>query len=228
MNRLQRSLSSKKLQLFVSLPSNDCKLAQAALKEGADGLKVHINVSHGASGNDFGGLHYYRDSFSEIRSMFDGPLGIVPGGSVSAIQKEEISELENLDFDFVSVFAQHMPPFLLESKLASTFATDYKFDFDLLDVAKDFQVSALEASIIPPDQYGLPLSVLDLLRYRMLVSQSGLPVIVPSQRKIVVEDVPGLASCGVSVLLIGAVVTGCELSSLQSAVASFRNAIDRL
>lgn len=81
MNRLDQALSGKPgLQLFVSLPANDIKLAEAALTAGADGLKVHINVGHRASGNRFGALDSYAGIFKEIRSRFDGPFGIVPGG----------------------------------------------------------------------------------------------------------------------------------------------------
>ncbi|WP_240353174.1 hypothetical protein [Cohnella algarum] len=78
MNRLRQSLQSGKLQLFVSLPANDAKLAEAAVREGADGLKVHLNVAHRASGNSFGSLESYKETFAQIRSLFRGPLGVVP------------------------------------------------------------------------------------------------------------------------------------------------------
>lgn len=79
MNRLDKALNEAPgLQLFVSLPANDIKLAEAALASGADGLKVHINVGHRASGNRFGTLDSYADMFKDIRSRFIGPLELCP------------------------------------------------------------------------------------------------------------------------------------------------------
>lgn len=228
MNRFQQSLASPKLQLYVSLPANDPGLAQAALAEGADGLKVHINVSHRASGSHFGPLSEYREPFARIRSMFDGPLGIVPGGSADSFQEDEIEALPGLGFDFTSIYAFHMPSFLLRfPKLSRTFAIDSGFDLRLLENAGSFGVEALEASVVPGEEYGSPLSFADLLKYRWLVRHSGLPVIVPSQRKIVPADVPALIDSGIRVLLIGAVVTGKDADGIRRAVAELRNEIDR-
>ena len=42
--------------LIASLPRNDPELARAALAGGADVLKVHLNVTHNASGVRFGSL----------------------------------------------------------------------------------------------------------------------------------------------------------------------------
>ncbi|KEQ24757.1 hypothetical protein [Paenibacillus tyrfis] len=228
MNRLQNAWKRDKLQLFVSLPSNDEQLAKAAIEEGADGVKVHMNVSHRASGNSFGPLAAYRETFEHIRGMFDGPLGIVPGGSLQDIHPEEIEALPDIGFDFFSIYAFHMPIFLLRfPKLARTFAINSEFDLRLIEAAGPFRIDALEASVIPGEEYGSPLSFADLLKYRWLVQHSGLPVIVPSQRKIVPDDVPSLVDCGVKALLIGAVVTGNQADEVRRAVAGFREAIDR-
>ncbi|OXM16842.1 hypothetical protein [Paenibacillus herberti] len=228
MNRFKQSLTSDKLQLFVSLPANDPVLAQAALAEGADGLKVHINVEHRASGMTFGSLVDNQDAISGIRSLYDGPLGIVPGGSIESVNQEEIEALPELGVDFTSIYAFHMPSFLLRfPKLARTFAIDSSFDPRFLEGAASFGVEALEASIIPGEEYGMPLSFADLLKYRWLVEHTKLPVIVPSQRKIVPADVPALINSGIRVLLIGAVVFGNDADGIRRAVAEMRNAIDR-
>ncbi|OXM84353.1 hypothetical protein [Paenibacillus rigui] len=226
MNRLRQALHEPKLQLFVSLPSNDLNLAKAALQEGAEGLKVHINVDHRASGNSFGPLSEYTDTFREIRSLFNGPLGIVPGGALESVNPHEIEQLSELDIDFYSIYAWHMPAFLLQAKLASTFAIDSQFDTRLLEAAKAFPIEALEASIIPSSEYGTPLNFADLLRYRWLAHNAHLPVIVPSQRKLAAADVPALKDSGIKALLLGAVVTGKSADEIKRAVHDFRNAID--
>lgn len=229
MNRFKTSLNQTKFQLFVSLPENDAGLAKAAIEEGADGLKVHMNVGHRASGTSFGALSEYRETFKEIRSLFHGPLGIVPGGSIEAILPDEIEELPELGIDFYSIYAWHLPSFLLKSgKLSSTFAIDNRFDLRFLEAAKSFSMlEALEASIVPGEEYGSPLSFADLLKYRWLVENAGLPVIVPSQRKIVPQDIPALKDCGIQVLLVGAVAIGKHEDEIRRMVHAFRNAIDR-
>lgn len=82
MGKLKQTLAQNGLSLFVSLPANDVRLAKAALEEGADALKVHFNVGHRASGNQFGPLGSYADVFGQIRAAFDGPFGVVPSGSL--------------------------------------------------------------------------------------------------------------------------------------------------
>lgn len=227
MNRLRQALHEPKLQLFVSLPSNDLALAQAAIEEGADGLKVHMNVDHRASGNSFGPLSAYKDTFHQIRSLLDGPLGIVPGGSLDSVNPQEIEQLIEIGIDFFSIYAWHMPPFLLNyTQLAPTFAIDHTFDVRLLEAAKAFPIQALEASVIPSEQYGTSLTFADLLRYRWLAQTTDLPVIVPSQRRMVPDDVPALKDSGIRALLLGAIVIGKSADDIRRAVHDFRNAID--
>ncbi|MNP63853.1 hypothetical protein D3C76_1592980 [compost metagenome] len=121
-----------------------------------------------------------------------------------------------------------MPSFLLRFPgVSRTFAIDSTFDQRLLEGAASFGVEALEASIVPGEEYGTPLSFADLLKYRWLARHAGLPVIVPSQRKIVPDDVPALIDTGIKVLLIGAVVTGKTADGIRRSVAELRNEIDR-
>lgn len=114
MGKLKRRLEQSGLSLIISLPANDVRLAKAALEEGADALKVHFNVGHRASGTHFGPLDRYEDTFSEIRAAFDGPFGVVPSGSLEGVSEEEIRRLAPLGFDFYSIYAHHLPSFMLE------------------------------------------------------------------------------------------------------------------
>ncbi|MFD1906303.1 hypothetical protein ACFSQ7_23515 [Paenibacillus rhizoplanae] len=81
---------------------------------------------------------------------------------------------------------------------------------------------------MPGSEYGTGLSFADLLKYRYLADHSGLPVLVPSQRKLVTGDVPSLQRAGVKAIMLGAVVTGKTEDELRRAVSSFRGAIDKL
>lgn len=227
-NRLRQALQSNKLQLFVSLPANDAALARAAVQAGADGLKVHIRADHRASGNRFGPLEQYLDSMLEIRSLFGGPLGIVPGDSINGVQADEIAELADIGIDFYSIYAFHLPSFMLKDHgVARTFAVNDTFDLKLTASAPAFGMDALEASVVPGAEYGTKLSFADLLKYRWLVDNAGVPVIVPSQRKIVAEDIRPLMQCGIKALLIGSVVTGKTADEIARAVSTLRNEIDK-
>lgn len=230
MPRLHQCLNEnrKRLSLLVSLPANDVGLARAALEAGADGLKVHFNVGHRASGQHFESLDSYLDAFREIRSLFDGPLGVVPAGSLEGADAATISRLAPLGFDFYSIYAHHLPSHMLyDTGLDRTFAIDATYDPSLVEAAGHFGFSALEASIVPGEAYGTPLSFADVLKYRQLVRIAQVPVVVPSQRKLAPEDVRALADSGVKGVLLGAIVVGRSGEQIKEQVAKFREAIDR-
>ncbi|WP_434748338.1 hypothetical protein [Paenibacillus amylolyticus] len=227
--QLQAMLEQKSLSLIVSLPGNDLALARAAWEEGADALKVHYNVGHRASGNHFGSLDEYTEVFRAIRSEFGGPFGVVPSGSIEGTRREDVERLAGIGFDFYSIYAHHLPSFMLQDHgLESTFAINNAYDAALVASAAHFGFTALEASIVPGKEYGTPLSFADVLHYRQLVLKAGVPVLVPSQRKLVPEDVPVLHHSGIKAIMLGAIVTGKTEDELRRAVSSFRNAIDRL
>lgn len=229
MGKLKQRLEQNGLTLVVSLPANDVGLAKAALAEGANALKVHFNVGHRASGNQFGPLDRYEDVFRQIRASFDGPFGVVPSGSLEGVAEEEFLRLAPLGFDFYSIYAHHLPSFMLgEHGLDRTFAINDTYDLSQVVAGVRFGITALEASIVPGSEYGTGLSLADLLKYRYLADHSGLPVLVPSQRKLVAGDVPALQRAGVKAIMLGAVVTGKTEDDLRRAVSSFRGAIDRL
>ncbi|QJD87759.1 hypothetical protein [Cohnella herbarum] len=229
MASLQESLNKRNLTLIVSLPANDAVLAGAALKEGADGLKVHYNVGHRASGNHFGQLDEYEAVFRNIRGQFDGPFGVVPSGSIEGAKREDIERLAPMGFDFYSIYGHHLPSFMLQDLgLERTFAINESSDLALLPSASHFGFTALEASVIPGSEYGTPLSFADVLKYRYLVERARMPVLVPSQRKLVPDDIRALSDAGIKAVMLGAIVVGKTEDTLRKAVADIRDAIDRL
>lgn len=227
MNRFRQALEEKPFLLMVSLPQNDETLARAAMEEGADGLKMHINVYHRASGNRFGPLAEYTDFLQTIRSQFAGPIGIVPGGSMEELNPEEIKQFDSLGIDFLSIYGHHLPASLLKIEgVASTFAIDDQFDLSRLEAVKHFPMTALEASVIPGSEYGTRLTFADLLAYRYIVEKAGIPIIVPTQRKIMADDIEALRETGVRVLLAGAMAIGRTEDEMRRSIHALRNAID--
>lgn len=215
--------------MIISLPANDAALAQAALEEGADGLKVHVNVGHRASNTQFGPLSQYEPVFRQIRELCKGPLGIVPADRPEDVERDEMAKLASMDFDFYSIYAHHLPSILIQDeRWDRTFAINDSYDLSLITDLQHFGFTALEASIVPGSEYGSPLTMADLLKYRSLARKAEIPVIVPSQRKLIADDLQPLLEAGVRAVLLGAVVTGRSEQQLRRTVSEFRNAIDRL
>lgn len=226
---LTHVLETKKLTLIVSLPENRLDLARAAINAGVDGIKLHVNVQHRASGTNFASVQAYEEVFRHIREEFSGPLGIVPGGSFEDIKQSEIDQLIQLGFNFYSIYAHHKPSWLAQvNRMEKTFAITNEYSLSQLGKVKQLGVSALEASIIPGEEYGSPLTFKDILAYNALVQNVDVPVLVPSQRKIEPSDLPLLYKSGVKAIMLGAVVIGKTEETIKAAISSFRETIDSL
>ncbi|MEH7111679.1 hypothetical protein V7124_04755 [Neobacillus niacini] len=222
-------LKENKMTLIVSLPENRVELAKAAIDAGVDVVKLHVNVEHRASGNHFTSVETYFDIFRRIREEFSGPLGIVPGGAFEDIKQGELENLIGLGFNFYSIYAHHHPSWMLSlNKMEKTFAITSDYNINSIGNVGHLGVSALEASIIPGEQYGTPLTLKDVLAYNSIVQHVDVPVLVPSQRKLVPSDIPLLAKAGVKAVMLGAIVIGHTEASIQSEITSFRKAIDLL
>jgi hypothetical protein len=226
---LKQNLQENKMTLIVSLPENRFDLAKAAIQTGVDAVKLHVNVNHRASGNVFKSVESYVEEFRSIRDEFSGPLGIVPGGSFNDISQSEMEQLISLGFNFYSIYAHNKPSWMLGlDNIEKTFAISSHYLLNQLGKVKHLGVTALEASIIPGVEYGTPLTFKDVLAYNWLVQNVDVPVLVPSQRKLVPSDIPILANAGVKAVMLGAIVTGNTEESIQQAISNFRNEIDSL
>ncbi|MBI3893377.1 MAG: hypothetical protein HY303_17810 [Candidatus Wallbacteria bacterium] len=215
--------------LIVSLPENSAELARAAIDEGANALKVHLNCLHRATGVKFGSFSQERRALDEIsRLAHDSKvhLGVMAGAEKCA-SREELEILSGMGFEFFDVYTKDLPAHLLGIRsLRKVLAIGEHYDLEEVRALKDTGADALEASIIPPEGYGRALTAEDLLRYRVLVSTCKLPVIVPTQRKITLDDLPILRDTGVASLMIGAVVTGTTLDIFKRSVRMFRTALE--
>ncbi len=227
MNRLLELLDRDKLTLIVSLPENSPELAAAAIKGGADALKVHCNIKHRASGVSFGSLSEEKAKLSSIlRVAGDIPVGIVPGAEKKP-SEQEAEEIVSMGFDFLDMMIGDMPDFMFGlDGITKIAAVDNRASFERLVGMSAPEIKAIEAAIIPHLGYGQNLTIGDLQYYITLATISSLPVIVPTQRKISTDEVPILSDTGVKSLMIGAIVTGSTPMSIEAATASFRNAID--
>ena len=208
-------------RLIVSLPVNSPALARAAAEAGAEALKVHINVRHEASGTVFGSLAEEREKLERILAV-GLPTGIVPGTAGSLPSREDMRGLEAMGVDFFDLYDHDMPLWLarwqgMTRAVAISQATPIEAVGDFATMAFEM----LEAAIIPHEGYGQPLSAADVMAYRSVRRATKLPIIVPTQRAIEPDDVPGLLAIGINAIMIGAIVTGKEPESLGRATERF-------
>jgi hypothetical protein len=228
MAKLLQQLQNNPFTLLVSLPRNDARLAQAALKGGANGLKIHLNVEHFASGTRFGSFDEEHDNILKIMDVaneFDASVGIVPGGFPFATP-EEFEELAALGIDYFDAYPADAPPWTMHQKhLDIMLAAFAGSSHEQMEMMQDLGMQMCEASILPHEEYGRDLSVLDIARYHQLADALDVPIIVPSQKKIAPRDISCLKRAGAKALLIGAIVTGREPESVENAARAFADEI---
>lgn len=219
-------LNSNKMTLIVSLPENKLEFAQAAVKGGADALKVHANVYHPASGNNFGGVMEQKEVFEEIIKYANVPVGLVPGAQLYA-SKDEIKIIEEIGFSFLSMFAHYMPLYMIDSNLDKMIAVNETYDLGHIRAVNRIGVDVIEADVLPDDRRE-KIYVFDLMRYGRLVENVDKPVVVPTQRIIEPEEVRFLYELGVKGIMIGAIVTGNTVEGVERTTSLFREAINKL
>ena len=218
------TLKSDESTIFVSLPKNDTDLAEAAVAAGAQGLKVHINVNHRASGTTFGTLEEERATIEEICD-FDVPIGIVPGQNLETI-RGALPLLDEFPIDFVDAYAHHLPA-TFESH------TDYpvwasvsdEYSFEEIRALNTTGIDVVELGIQPKERYGEQVSTRDVATYIRLNDTIEKPAVVPSQLKFTPSDMRTLSELGVSNFLLGAVVIGDTVDSVSEAVSSFASLV---
>jgi putative N-acetylmannosamine-6-phosphate epimerase len=228
MNKLLDQLRHNDWTLLVSLPRNDVRLAEAAIRGGAQGLKIHLNVEHHASGTKFGSWEEEQENIARIvEAAGEVPVGIVPGGSPFATQSE-FKAMSEAGIDFFDAYPADAPAWTLEQKdlnvMLAAFAGGTVEEVGALE---QLGMEMCEASIVAQSDYGRELTALDLARYMDLsFFLDEAPIIVPSQKQIRPNEVPALQKTGVKGVLIGAIVTGREPDTLEAATRAFRDAAE--
>lgn len=239
--------------LIVSLPQNDVSLAVAAVDAGADMLKVHLNVTHRASKTEFGSWQDEREKIQAILDSVRVPLGVMPGSDTVASQADW-GEMVFAGIEFFDIYVQDMPAWMWELPVKKMPAISEIYPSNILlgiarglknlhEIQKQLVIEEggeiatlpirptadyFEASIVKSEDYGKPLTALDLANYRWLADCINVPVIVPTQKRIETQDIPFLYSVGVGGIMVGKVVTGDTCEDIGTSVSAFRKVIDQL
>ena len=223
---LYDEMQAGRFPVLVSLPRNDLDLARAAVAGGAAGIKVHLNGHHRASGTIFG-------SFSEERAFLER-LSELPVRKIVMVGQEavpsavEMAELHRLGFEGFNLYWSHARPHLFGNGLRPFLALAHDRTGDEMRALARHRDAVIEASIVSPGRYGEALGPDDLDGYAEIVEATGLPVVVPSQKRIVANDLPRLRERGVQALLIGAIVTGSSPATVEAATRTMVEAASRL
>ena len=112
MDQFKQFLLEGRFPLVMSLPRNDPALAEAAWKNGADVVKVHVNVKHHASQTLFGTFEEERSAIEAMLSDAKGPMGIVLGAECAAAE-QTLPLAVACGFDFLSLYGHHTAPRVL-------------------------------------------------------------------------------------------------------------------
>lgn len=208
--------------VFVSLPRNDIALAQSAMRAGADGLKVHVSMSHRASGNSLGTFEDERARLKEILDL-GLPVGVVVGSADRMAQ--EIPQAARYGFDYIDLYASDAPVNYVELCQGATpmVALGPGDGADQARALVDLGVGALELSTLEPERYGTQLSLGTLARLESVTSAVEVPVIVPTQHHILPSDLPLLQEAGAAGVLLGAVVLGENPEAYEEVTRQYTN-----
>ncbi len=223
------SLLAEGPRLIASLPRNSAELARAAAEGGAEALKVHLRVTHTASGTRFGSLEEERADLEAILAV-GLPTGVVPGTAESLPTGEEMRELARMGLDFFDLFARDMPAWMMSRQgMTCAAAIDAGTGMDFVGELEGLGIEMIEAAVVPAEGYGRAVCAADLVKYRLIRRATQLPIIVPTERAIAPEDLPVLiGDIGLNAVMIGAVVTGREATSLEAATGRFARAVASL
>lgn len=220
-------LMKESMSLIVSLPKNDIKYAKAAWENGADAIKVHLNVGHYASGSVYANLEGEWENLKEILEKSPVPVGVVLGEGTSII-RDDFEAISNAGFDFMSVYYDHAPTDILaEDKMVKTVAINATYQDVLLESFKHLGIEAIEMSVMAHEDYGKPLTVKDVAHYAHIIRKTQLPTILPTQKHVEIEDIQVLKNIGVKCLMIGAIVTGVEIEGYGQIVSQYAQEIHK-
>ena len=216
---LEKKIEQNQFPILVSLPKNDIDLAKAALGAGADGIKVHLNAHHVASGTVFGDFQAERKFLESLAKLSTTKLIMI--GQEKLPSDGELKLLAQMGFEGFNLYLKHAEPRLFHTDLRPILALENGYQLEDIHQITAHKNAWIEASIIHSRDYGQPLSSDDLHHYLDISAHSKRPVIVPTQKKITTQDLSKLREAGASAVLIGIIVMGSTIQSVSQKIGEF-------
>lgn len=226
--RFIEKMKNNDFSLVVSCPKNDYDFVKAAWENGADAVKIHLNVHHHASGTDFKSLTEELDFIRHVLDTSPVPVGVVVGGD-PRIVRDELPHVLKESFDFLSLYLHDAPSDIIsQSTITKMLACNYQYSLEQIRYFEKIGVEVCEVSIVHPDDYGKPLTLRDMVDYKKLIDTISIPALLPTQKKVLPSEVKVIRDLGFKAIMIGAVVTSNDLETYTQAIRDFRSAIDAL
>lgn len=226
--RFLELMNKDQLQLVISCPFNDYDFVKAAWENGADAVKIHLNVDHHASGNHFGSVAEELSFIEKVLENSPVPVGVVLGGSPDSVREDFINVLKH-KFDYLSVYLHDATSEVLEqNKITKMFAASNTYSIDEIKMFEVLGTEILEVSIMNPEDYGKPLNLRDLVNYKQVNQAVSIPTLLPTQKKVTVQDLQSIKDVGFNGIMVGAVVTSKDFNQYVQVIKDFRSAIDEL
>jgi hypothetical protein len=151
-------------------------------------------------------------------------VGIVLGGDVESAERDFPLVLD-AGFDFISQYIHHIPASVISAEgILKMLAPDYSYSMEEIGQISKF-ADVLEASVMHPESYGTRLNARDLLYYNLIAANTDIPVVVPTQKNILPQELRVLQSTGIKGIMIGAIVTGKKNETVSKAVYSYKDKI---
>jgi len=219
---LELELGRKDLLIIASLPNNSTLLASQAEEAGADAIMVNIEGEEASGSGHFGSFELHTIYIRDVLSTVSIPCGIFIGGAKS-LTVENWEKIVAEGFDFVDMYAHQMPLIVLSDSRVRKFvaiSTGYILE-QVRSLSETNGVEAIEVAVVPPQARGSPFTVLDFATLSLISGLSRKPVLLRTQKKVGLSDLPRISALGVKGLVIDPCILDGPEEAYRDEVASF-------
>lgn len=228
--KLSDRLKKNKFSILVSPFNSDLKLIDIFIKNGINIIKFHINITHPVSNYKF--KNWDKEKENLINLILENPnitVGLVPGNIKEDIEEINYIELESY-IDFIDIFIDSFTTYYLNipKNIEKVVAINRVLNKEELKILDYLKISAIEASIIDKFEYGLPLTLDDILNYSQLVNNSTIPVLIPTQKYIKPKDIKLLYEIGAKGIVLGGISLTTDYTKVEKNLYEFINEIIKL
>jgi hypothetical protein len=203
-------LGSVDFPIVASLPQNSLDFAAQAQAAGTDGIILNVDHDEASSPVHFGSFDLQEESIKDVLANVSSPAGIFIGGA-KPLTKENWERIVTNPFSFVGMYAHHMPLFVLQdNRIQKILAIGSGYILEQVKNLSEMDgVIALEAAIVPAQAKAYPFNALDLSTLAVISKLSSKPVLLRTQKKLSITDIPQIREAGIKGLVI-------DPSSLQA------------
>jgi hypothetical protein len=219
----------RKFTIISNLYTNSLQLASASEEGGADAIELNLNFEETGTGVRYGTIDLEEHAISEIIGSVKVPVG-VRIGDAPMIRREEWEKIVSTGIDYVKMMAHHMPSFIYnDERVCKIISVGSGYVLEQVEIlAHDGRVSGIEAAIISPQVFRLPLTLLDITTYALITRRASKPVIVPSQKYIEPNDLRILKKIGVEGLVINYTIIGTNPLGYAEILQEYKRVADEL